>query len=226
MSNPQVLEAPFNYAALEPAKRLAVQNSTQEIRQLIALTTRNMMLIGQRLLEVKSFLPHGQFGTWLRIEFGLSERTAQNWMQVAEAFKYANFADLTIGKSALYLLSRPSMPEDIRDDMLRRGAAGEPITHQRVRQAIKEHRTPKDSAQQQSDDTEESDPVWEILIQMCMLEDLYEDWDSAPNNRANEITRALNDFEDPQDAAICAARWFSAGAKVTQPYLNKKRQGE
>jgi len=46
-------------------------------------------------------LSHGQFGKWLDVEFGRSERTVRNFMGVAQRFgKSAKFADLPIHPSA------------------------------------------------------------------------------------------------------------------------------
>lgn len=51
-------------------------------------TQRGVLLFienGRDLICVKKQMPHGYFGPWLKREFGWSERTAQNYMNAAEA---------------------------------------------------------------------------------------------------------------------------------------------
>src|SRR4051812_9120347 len=81
-----------------------VRSSAETIRQQVRNTLENGIKIGQELLAVKEALPHGQFLPWLRAEFGWAERTARNFMAVAEQFgKSAIIADLPIQPTAAYL---------------------------------------------------------------------------------------------------------------------------
>ena len=67
---------------------------------------------------------------WLDRELGLSDRSALNFIQVYELAKTRseNFSDLSLPVSGLYLLSRPSTPELVRDNILRRAEAGETLS--------------------------------------------------------------------------------------------------
>src|SRR5947208_15313192 len=78
-------------------------------------------------LAVKEALEHGHFGPWLKAEFGWGERTAQNFMSVAERFKFAKIADLPIQPSAAYYLAAPSVPDEARQQAIERAEAGEEI---------------------------------------------------------------------------------------------------
>ena len=42
--------------------------------------------IGNRLLEAKELVPHGQWGDWLRSEFDYSQSSAQNFMRIAQEY--------------------------------------------------------------------------------------------------------------------------------------------
>lgn len=63
---------------------------TAEIRmisqQTVQYVVRSVVEIGRRLVEAKSMLPHGQWGTWLREEVGYSQSTAQNYMKIFEEY--------------------------------------------------------------------------------------------------------------------------------------------
>jgi hypothetical protein len=49
-------------------------------------------------------------------------------MQVYERFKLANFANLQVDVSALYLIAAPSTPEPVEREVIERAKRGEPMT--------------------------------------------------------------------------------------------------
>lgn len=75
--------------------------------------------------------PHGAFLPWIEAEFGMAERTARNFMKVAEKYagKSAIVADLQ--PTALYALAT-SEPE-VREEVERLIAAGEVVTKAKIR---------------------------------------------------------------------------------------------
>jgi hypothetical protein len=134
----------FEYHMLERRERLAVEEHTTEIRRLTRRAAEDIVEIGQRLIEVKTMLQYGLFGSWLHMEFGWGERTARNFMQVAEVFKTANFAEVQIAPSALYALASGSTPDFIRDEMLGMAeATGAPITHKAVQERLQRKKQDK-----------------------------------------------------------------------------------
>jgi hypothetical protein len=76
----------FSYQSLEAPIAKAVCEAATEIRVAEHSLRDGAIAIGRRLIQVKELLPHGEFGKWLKSEFGWAERTAQNYMRVAEAF--------------------------------------------------------------------------------------------------------------------------------------------
>lgn len=119
----------FDYTALDSETRIVVQQRTSEIKTLMRRAASDIIEIGQKLIDVKARLGHGNFGGWLVAEFDWTDRTARQFMQVADTFKSENFSDLRIAPSALYLLAAQSTPESARTEALDRAAAGEVITH-------------------------------------------------------------------------------------------------
>jgi hypothetical protein len=84
----------------------------REIQKLGRRAVRDVVEIGRRLSDAKRRVGHGKFLTWIAIEFGWSERSAENFMRVYDlSLKSANFADLNLPVSALYLLAAPSTPD-------------------------------------------------------------------------------------------------------------------
>lgn len=108
----------FDYSQLDTETRIVVQQRTEEIKVLVRRSAQDIIDIGNKLIDVKARLGHGNFGGWLDAEFGWTDRTARQFMAVAEKFKTEKFSDLNIGASALYLLASPSTPESVRVDAI------------------------------------------------------------------------------------------------------------
>lgn len=127
----------FNYAACDAKLAEKLRVTADEIRQRLKKTLESTIEIGEALLAVKDALEHGQFLAWLRAEFSWRERTARNFMSVAEHFgKSAKFADLTIQPSAAYLLAAPSTPDEVREAAVKKAESGEEITWKVAKQML------------------------------------------------------------------------------------------
>ena len=95
----------FEYGLLESETQLVVQQRATEIKMLVRRSYQDIIDIGQKLIEVKQHLGHGNFRNWLQFEFNWSVSTATKFMQVALQFKSVNFTHLNIAVSSLYLLA-------------------------------------------------------------------------------------------------------------------------
>jgi hypothetical protein len=85
-----------------------------------------------------------EIGGKVYLEFGWSERTAPNFMGVAQCFgKSAKFADLPIQPSAAYLLAAPSAPDEARRTTLEMAWEGEQITTKMARKIVAKARKRK-----------------------------------------------------------------------------------
>ena len=91
--------------------------------------------IGGALRRAKELLGHGYFLPWLKAEFRWSERTARDYMRLAAHFqgKTANFADLDSGTARELIDARP----EVSDPIVRRAEAGETISQEEVRAAVR-----------------------------------------------------------------------------------------
>lgn len=112
------------------------------------------------MIDVKEKLPHGQFGSWLQIEFNWDIRTAQRFMAVAAMFKSdaVSFLEsdtvsglssvdvdrIDIAPGALYLLAAKSTPKEIRQKILERAYSnGESFTQAKVKEILFAKRSAK-----------------------------------------------------------------------------------
>jgi len=87
----------FDYACIPDTEdRAVVQNIAAEIIEECRQTAASIIVIGKRLNGVKELLPHGQWGPWLKAEFGWSQRWANACRAAAIKFgdKLANTSNL------------------------------------------------------------------------------------------------------------------------------------
>jgi hypothetical protein len=130
----------FDYGQLDVETRIVVRQRTDEIKTLVRKSAQDIIDIGNKLIEVKTQLGHGNFGAWLDGEFGWSESTALRFMHVGQQFKSITVTDLNIQAKALYLLAAPSTPEPARLEAVQRAEAGEAITHSTAKAIVAQHK--------------------------------------------------------------------------------------
>jgi Protein of unknown function (DUF3102) len=150
--------APFDYGQLAISARVIAFEAAGIIRQHGRQAAESIIGIGEQLVRVKEALGHGHYLQWIQAEFGWSERSARRFVEVYDAFKSANLADIAeIDVSALYLLAAPSTPEPVRAAAKERAAAGERVTHTSVKGQIAEERArrPEPEPEPAADEEEE-----------------------------------------------------------------------
>jgi hypothetical protein len=178
----------FYYDLLESKIADKVRTAADRIRDRVKKAVEDIIEVGNDLLAVKEALPHGQFLPWLRSEFGWSERSAQNFMSVAEKFKSAKIADLSIQPSAAYFLAAPSIPDEARERAVEKAEAGEEITIAAAKEIVAEARKKRRPRRQK---TIPPDKLTGRLVKV--LERYRDRWD--PKELA-ELARQLREFAD------------------------------
>jgi hypothetical protein len=91
--------------------------------------------VGRRLLPAKKKLPHGEWGPWLECEFQWTQKTAENYMNLAlNSAKIETVTNLDLG--AAYVLFAKSTPANIQEELLARVKSGEHISRKDVKERI------------------------------------------------------------------------------------------
>lgn len=147
-AKPAPITALFDYDSLEAGQRSIIQQRTGEIRERLRRSAQDVWEIGQKLSDVRSRLKYGQFLTWIKAEFGWSQRTAYNFINVYETFgdRFANLAKVNIATSLLYQLASPSVPEELREQILRAAEQGDTMTAKELQATIQKRRMLKSAA--------------------------------------------------------------------------------
>lgn len=188
----------FDYAALDLQTARAIRVSAERIRQLIRRSLDDVIEIGTMLISVKQTLRHGEFQPWLHCEFGWKERSARNFMNVAQRFKSARVADLEVDVTAAYLLAAPSTPERARTMALERAEDGQHITHALAREIITKTKAEHENSQPNRNGTH----AGERAIQA--LDRLRRHW---PGEKAQKLAQLLRAYADSlEDASKHGAR--------------------
>lgn len=100
----------FAQTGQAPSTERSIGDITTEILRLKQDAGNAILGIGQRLIEAKAILPHGEWLPWLTEQVEFSERTAQSFMRLAREWSNPQaLADLGATK-ALALLALP--PEE------------------------------------------------------------------------------------------------------------------
>jgi hypothetical protein len=107
---------------------------------LIKRTAEDIFIIGGELRSVKEMLPHGRYTEWLGVEFGLSERMAQHFVNVRERLGPKSEKFSVLPPSTLYLLAAPSTPDEAIAVVEERIDAGDRMSVAHVQRTIDEHK--------------------------------------------------------------------------------------
>jgi hypothetical protein len=102
----------YDYSSVAEVYREAVRRSALVIKPRLKRAAEDIFVIGKELTATKSMLPHGQYTRWLDIEFGLSERMAQRFVNVYARLGAKTDIMSVLPPTTLYLLAAPSTPDE------------------------------------------------------------------------------------------------------------------
>ncbi len=106
------VELLYDYSRLPEAQRSLAEQAARTIKPRLRRAAEDIFVIGAALNGVKARLEHGQFGEWLAVEFGLSRRMAQHFMNVATRLQAKSEKFSHLPPSTLYLLAAPTTPDE------------------------------------------------------------------------------------------------------------------
>jgi len=177
-----------------------VQGIANRVRLRMKRAAEDIIEIGQSLIEAKRLLKHGQFGEWLRAEFDWSEQTAANFMLVAKRFG-DNPKILDFGPSVLYVLSSPSVPDSVVDELADRANSGEKITVAAVKETKARHAD--------GDEPEPSDTAATVADDESDLQKSYERGSRYLDEVASEYADAVDAIAEKYGDE--ARQWILSG---------------
>lgn len=103
----------MDFGTVSTAKQAALDGHAEAIRGSGRRVVRDLIEMGEHLVQAKELCSHGEWLDWLKREFEWSERHARNLMGVYElSLKSERIADLSIPVSGFYALATPSAPAE------------------------------------------------------------------------------------------------------------------
>jgi hypothetical protein len=119
----------FDYSALDADTADLARQAAERIRGHHRAVTEIIIRIGVDLIGVKERLKksvgYGQFERWIDAEFGMTIRTAQNYMNAAAAFEGKSETVSYLPSRTVYALSSRSVPAAIRNEVVSRSERGD-----------------------------------------------------------------------------------------------------
>lgn len=107
----------YTEASREPDAVRDIGTITTEILRLKQDAGNAILSIGQRLIEAKAMLPHGEWLPWLTEQVEFSERTARNFMRLAREWTNRQaLADLGAAKALTLLVLPPEERERFMEE--------------------------------------------------------------------------------------------------------------
>lgn len=231
-----VIEVGFNYAEVEEICRDDVRDAAVRIKVRMARTAQDIIEIGRDLIAVKKALGHGHFLRWIEAEFGMTIRTAQRFVSVAENIgdKYDTVSHLN--PKAIYELAAPNTPDEVVEEVTERSANGESFTAADIK-ALKEQFASerrdlkkqvedakfkaKDAKATTDDFTQQMQAMRDELAALRDQRDTLEhELKSARSAPRPAPTVARDDTVEKQIAALMAA-WNKAGFDARQEFLGR-----
>ena len=124
----------FDYDALDPELQEHTRAAAVRIRDRLK---RNLIETGRDLIGVKERLGHGLFGAWLKAEFNMSERSAERYMNAARLLAKSDIVS-DLPPTVIHVLSAPSAPSHVVDELLEAAKAGHlpPFSRMRIQDQL------------------------------------------------------------------------------------------
>lgn len=124
----------FNYAQLNGEEAQAARDARDRIRRRTTAQIEAIIETGEDLIQVKELLGHGRFSGWIEAEFGMSQRTATNYMRAAEAFRGKTEIIADLPAATVYALA--AAPNETRETIIQEIGSKAPPTEQQVKDAL------------------------------------------------------------------------------------------
>lgn len=123
----------FDYIIIDPLIAAEARLIAEKIRFRLHTSVTDT---GNDLIAAKSKLPHGSFGAWIRAEFGMSDTTAQNYMNAARFMEGKSTKFGNLPPSAIYALAAPSAPAEVVDKVMAEVEAGTLLSVEAIRERL------------------------------------------------------------------------------------------
>jgi hypothetical protein len=176
-----------------PPSSLTLPQLAEWVRHFVNAGWANHMSAGLFLITAKQKCPKGQWGQWLRDEFGWeSESTARMYMQIARAFQSLTVSDevVTIDLRGARLLAARRVPQEAREQAITQAREGQHITEAKAKELIEQAQKAeqeKQAALKQLEETEKKLNAREDAVRAEITEELRKEFGQGLQNAEKQV---------------------------------------
>lgn len=203
------------------------EQSELEVRSIETITTEILFFkqtagmaileIGKRLIEAKAQLPHGEWLPWLTEKVDFSERSAQNFMRLAEEYKNPQtVADLGASKALVLLALEPVEREEFIDQKHEVDGVEKTVSEMSKREleaAVKAQKKAEAAAEDLKARLEEKTADYDALVKRAQKE-------------VNELTEELEQVRKSKQDVVEVVKDTAEIEALTEKLKNKTAQLE
>jgi hypothetical protein len=167
---------------------------------------------GNDLRSIKDKLAHGKFGNWLDYHFGMSERTAQNYMNAATAFRSAPKVVDVLPPSTVYKLAAKGAPEEVRQSVIDEIVGGVTPDHRQIESRIAAAKSDVRRKREEERAAQKEELDWQKHEQAMRKADKSDDeingerkrWDTKKAQKERRQARTLSEAKKREEEALRA----------------------
>lgn len=176
-------------AEISASKEITLAQRADRIRSLQADVQRGIIQIGFELIAAKEQVGHGNWNEWLKKEFKWTDRTARNFMAIAERFgNWKSISDFT-QTTLIKMLALPKGSEE--EFIATQAAAGTPVESQSASEVQRNVKTFKQQlAAKKVPDDDKLSTLQGLDLPLDVLDDTPPD---SPVTTDPELIDDLND---------------------------------
>jgi hypothetical protein len=153
----------FDYSGIPPYEAMQLRLISKRVKELLPTIVPMIIELGTHLEKAKPMLPHGRFGAYCKEEMGISDKSAQNYMNLAKLARTREPADLAkLNAGAAYELAAKNTPETVVSEVLDDVRGGRLVTEDEVKERIAKA---KGQAREKSFDMLSVDQIAHLLIE-------------------------------------------------------------
>ena len=173
-----------------------------EIKEHLTKIAINYIEVGNRLLQAKKLVEHGQWQKWLENNFQLKRQSAQNFMNIAERFgeKYQSIGNLNYTQMIAMLALPEGQEEDFIEQKITDGTPVENMSIRNLKTEIEKWNTTHKEPEKKKSSTNENTLDAEATISSNLSQDIepqnigIQNTESQPAELQNEefSTNSIN----------------------------------
>ena len=186
-----------------PSSDVTLPQLENEIKHYLNQISQNVIEIGKRLIQAKSFVQHGHWQQWLQNNFQLSQNTAGRFMQVAERFSNSATSQSLNQSQMIALLSLPDA-EETKKFIEQKATEGTPVENMSVKTLRNEIKQWKSSREElDTNQHAEDQPIETIDISDRIASQNQDNAAQSDSKDSENIPIDNSESQQPADETLC-----------------------